>query len=376
MTLSTVQDDFIGIQLPQLSVIVPTFNERENVEPMINALSEALAGIPFEVVFVDDNSPDGTAALVKQFARARSGVRCLHRIGRRGLSSAVVEGVLSSSAPFVAVVDGDMQHDETKLPAMLALLQNDSADVVVGSRYVEGGGLGDWTASRVWMSKFAAGLSRTILKGQALQDPMSGFFMTRRDSFDRVVPHLSIEGFKILLDFIASTETRLRIAEVPYHFRLRVHGESKLDSLVLWEYAVLLLDKLVGRFVPPRFVLFVAVGATGVAVHFSVLASLISFAKQDFLYAQGVATLVAMTWNFILNDTLTYRDKRLKGIRWFKGLLSFYLVCGLGALANVGIASALFEKSYSWWVAASAGIVVGTVFNYAMTSMFTWKGRK
>lgn len=376
MTLNTVLDDFIGSQLPELSVIVPTFNERENVEPMIKALNDALSGIPFEVVFVDDNSPDGTAALVKSFARERAGVRCLHRIGRRGLSSAVVEGVLSSSAPFIAVVDGDMQHDETKLPAMLALLQNDSADVVVGSRYVEGGGLGDWTASRVWMSKFAAGLSRTILKGQALQDPMSGFFMTRRESFDRVVPHLSIEGFKILLDFIASTQTRLRIAEVPYHFRLRVHGESKLDSLVLWEYAVLLLDKLVGRFVPPRFVLFVAVGATGVAVHFAVLASLIGIAKQEFLYAQGVATLVAMTWNFILNDTLTYRDKRLKGIRWFKGLLSFYFVCGLGALANVGIASALFEKSYSWWVAASAGIVVGTVFNYAMTSMFTWKGRK
>lgn len=361
---------------PDLSVIVPTFNERENVAPMIRALKDALVGIPFEVVFVDDDSPDGTAALVKRLSRELVGIRCLHRIGRRGLSSAVVEGVLSSSAPYVAVVDGDMQHDETKLPEMLALLRGDSVDLVVGSRYVEGGGLGDWTASRVWMSKFAAGLSRTILKGQALQDPMSGFFMTRRETFDLVVPRLSIEGFKILLDLIASSETRMRIAEVPYHFRQRVHGESKLDSLVLWEYGVLLIDKLVGKYVPPRFVLFVAVGATGVAVHFAVLSSLISLAKQQFLYAQSAATLVAMTWNFILNDTLTYRDKRLKGLRWFSGLLSFYAVCGVGALANVGIASALFEKSYSWWVAASAGIVVGTVFNYAMTSIFTWQGRR
>ena len=343
---------------------------------MIQSLDAALRGTPFEVIFVDDDSPDRTAALVKSMASDRSGVRCIHRIGRRGLSSAVVEGILSSSAPYVAVVDGDMQHDETKLAEMLALLEAGELDVVVGSRYLEGGGVGDWTASRIWMSKFATRLSRMVLKGQPLGDPMSGFFMTRREAFDAVVPRLSIEGFKILLDFVASSETRLRIAEVPYQFKLRVHGESKLDSLVLWEYGVLVLDKLAGRFVPPRLILFAAVGATGVVVHFTVLYALIGLAKQEFIWGQGIASLVAMTWNFILNDTLTYRDKRLKGIKWFVGLASFYAVCGLGALANVGIAAALFEKDYSWWLSAGAGIIVGTVFNYAMTSMFTWKQRR
>lgn len=356
----------------ELSIIVPTFKEVDNVQPLLDALDAALPGIAFEAIFVDDDSPDGTAARVKELAQSRHNVRCLHRIGRRGLSSAAVEGILSSSAPFVAVIDGDMQHDERILPQMLELLRTDQADVVVGSRYADGGSLGDWTKSRAVMSDIAGRLSRTILKGRDLKDPMSGFFMTRRALFDAAVPQLSIEGFKILLDFIASSDARLRIAECPYQFRNRVHGESKLDSLVLWEYGILLLDKLVGHIVPPRFILFALVGASGVAVHFTLLSAMLS-AGVTFLTAQSGATLAAMTTNYMLNDSLTYRDKRHRGLKWFKGLASFYLVCGLGALANVGIASALFRDDYTWWISAGAGVIVGTIFNYALTSLFTWR---
>ena len=356
----------------ELSVIVPTFKEVENVEPLLEALDAALPGIAFETIFVDDDSPDGTAARVKQFAQSRGNVRCVHRIGRRGLSSAAVEGILSSSAPYIAVIDGDMQHDERILPQMLELMRTDRADVVVGSRYADGGSLGDWTKSRAVMSDIAGRLSRTILKGRDLKDPMSGFFMTRRALFDQAVPKLSIEGFKILLDFIASSDAHLRVAECPYQFRNRMHGESKLDSLVLWEYGILLLDKLVGHIVPPRFILFALVGASGVAVHFTLL-SLMMSGGVAFLTAQGIATLASMTTNYLLNDSLTYRDKRHRGLKWLKGLASFYLVCGVGALANVGIASALFKDNYTWWVSAGAGVIVGTIFNYALTSLFTWR---
>ncbi len=359
----------------ELSVIVPTFNEVDNVEPMVRALDAALDGIAFEVIFVDDDSPDGTAARVKEIASRRRDVRCLHRIGRRGLSSAVVEGVLASSAPFVAVVDGDMQHDERVLPTMLDRLRSGEADLAIGTRYADGGSIGDWTASRAWMSGFASRLSRLVLRGKKLSDPMSGFFMTRRERFDASVPKLSIEGFKILLDYVASSTSELRIVEVPYEFRNRLRGESKLDSLVLWEYGVLLLDKLFGHVIPPRLVLFAAVGASGVAVHFAVLTLLWKPMHVGFLRSQAAATLVAMTWNFVLNDLLTYRDKRLTGVRWLKGLISFYAVCGVGALANVGIARVLFHENYTWWLAAGAGIVVGTVFNYGLTSIFTWKRR-
>jgi dolichol-phosphate mannosyltransferase len=357
----------------ELTVVVPTYRESENVPVLIERVGAALAGIDYEIVFVDDNSPDGTASVVKEHARIDARVRCLHRIGRRGLSSAVVEGFLSSSAPFVAVIDGDLQHDETLLVPMLQRLRAGDVDLVVGSRYVEGGSLGDWTSSRAWMSAFAGKLSRLVLKGQSLKDPMSGFFMTRREQFDRAVPRLSIEGFKILLDFVASSEEKLRIAELPYEFRNRLFGESKLDSLVLWEYGMLLTDKLVGHLIPARFVLFGLVGATGVIVHFSALTILLKAFGLSFVVAQAEATLVAMTTNFELNNLLTYRDQRLRGTRWIRGLVTFYGVCGIGALANVGIANALFERNHAWWSSALAGIVVGTVFNYVLTSMFTWK---
>lgn len=356
----------------ELSIIIPTFKEVENVVPLLDALAAALPDVRYEAIFVDDDSPDGTAARVKEQAQLRGNVRCLHRIGRRGLSSAAVEGILSSSAPYVAVIDGDMQHDERILPQMLELLRSDAADVVVGSRYADGGSLGDWTKSRAVMSEIAGRLSRAVLKGRDLKDPMSGFFMTRRRVFEHAVPALSIEGFKILLDFIASAPPTLRVAECPYRFRTRVHGESKLDSLVLWEYGILLLDKLVGHLVPPRFILFALVGASGVTVHFALLSALLS-SDVGFTTAQSVATVLAMTTNYILNDTLTYRDKRHRGLKWFRGLASFYLVCGIGALANVGIASALFRDNYTWWISAGAGVVVGTIFNYALTSLFTWR---
>ena len=359
---------------PELAIVVPTFKESANVRPLLDLLDKALAGIRYEVVFVDDNSPDETAALVRRIGRTDPRVRCVLRIGRRGLSSAVVEGVLAANADFVAVMDADLQHDETLLPKMLQAMKSGQTDVVIASRYVQGGGIGQWNASRAWMSRFATRLSGLVLR-QPVQDPMSGFFMTRQALFEEAVPRLSREGYKILLDFLASSPRTLRCAELPYVFRPRVHGESKLDSLVLWEYAMLLLDKMTGGRIPARFVMFSLVGGSGVFVHFLVLTLGIGMAGVAFAAAQAGATLVAMTWNYALNNWLTYRDRRLTGIRWFTGLFSFYLVCGIGALANVGIASFLFDRQYLWWIAGGAGVLVGTVFNYVTTALFTWKRR-
>ncbi len=134
--------------LAQLSVIVPTFNERDNVTTLFQRLETALAGVAFEVIFVDDNSPDGTWDLVRSLARQDSRVRCIRRIGRRGLSGACIEGILASSAPYAAVIDADLQHDETQLPKMFALLQGNAADLVVGSRYIAGGSADSFNKQR------------------------------------------------------------------------------------------------------------------------------------------------------------------------------------------------------------------------------------
>jgi dolichol-phosphate mannosyltransferase len=354
----------------ELTVIVPSFNEIDNVEPLLNLLGAALDGIEWEVIYVDDDSPDGTAAKVREIGRSNPRVRCVHRIGRRGLSTAVIEGMLASSAPYLAVIDADLQHDEKLLPRMLETLKSDGLDIVVGSRYVSGGVVDDWDKGRAAMSGIATRLARLVLSAE-IADPMSGFFMLRRSAFERAVRGLSGQGFKILLDLFASTSTPYRFKELPYVFRERIRGDSKLDSLVVWEYLMLLLDKLVGRWVPVRFVLFAVVGGSGVIVHLTTLR--LALISLTFPFAQTVATVCAMTSNFLLNNMLTYRDRRLRSLKLAAGLLSFYAICSIGAIANVGIASAAFEQHYSWWVAGLAGSVVGVVWNYAVSSVFTWR---
>ncbi|MGZ9031444.1 MAG: glycosyltransferase family 2 protein [Burkholderiaceae bacterium] len=360
----------------ELSVVAPTFNEVDNVQELSRRVCNALeaTGIGWELVFVDDDSTDNTAAAVRKLARVDRRIRCLHRIGRRGLSSACIEGMLASSAPYIAVIDADLQHDETRLAGMIQTLRETGVDLVVGSRYISGGSVGRWDDSRASMSRFATRLSRIICK-QDVSDPMSGFFMIRREAFDSSVRSLSALGFKILLDILASAPQPLKIAEVPYTFRPRMTGESKLDSLVLWEFGMLLADKTVGRFVPVRFISFAAVGAAGVVVHMAVLAVLITVSAASFTYAQAGATIIAMVFNFWLNNLMTYRDRRLQGLKWFSGLVSFTLACSVGALANVGIASYLFDNKTQWALAGLAGIVVGAVWNYAITQIYTW-GRK
>jgi dolichol-phosphate mannosyltransferase len=279
--------------------------------------------------------------------------------------------MLASSAPYLAVMDADCQHDETVLSEMLTILRAGETDLVVGSRYTDGGGIGNWNESRAKMSRLATTLSRAVVK-QELSDPMSGFFALRREVLDLAVRDLSNIGFKILLDLIASSPRPLRIAETPYTFRTRHAGESKLDSQAMWGYAMLLADKLIGHIVPVRFVAFGLVGALGVLVHFATLLVFFKFMAVPFRYSQGIATVVAMAFNFALNNALTYRDRRLQGWKWLKGLLSFAFCCSLGALANVGIASYLFNRDTGWALAALAGIVVGAVWNYAVTSFYTW----
>ncbi len=360
---------------PTLSVIVPCYNERPNVAPMIDKLDAALAGIAWEVIYVDDNSPDGTAAEVRRIAQADTRVRCIRRIGRRGLASAVIEGALSSSADYVAVIDGDLQHDETRLPMMLDALRTGQYDLAVASRHVEGGdaaGLsGRW---RRLLSDGGIRVAQLFLPVK-LTDPMSGFFMLPRPLFEDLARGLNGQGFKILLDLVLSTAAPLRVHEVPARFRERAAGESKLDALVMMQFAGLLLDKVFGGVLPLRFFSFAAVGALGVLVHLTVLALCRQTTNLGFEVEQTIATIVAMMFNFELNNAITYRDQRLRGPRLWRGLLLFMVVCGFGAIANIGIANVLYKSNATWTVAGSVGAVIGVVWNYAVSATLVWRAR-
>ncbi|HET7881024.1 MAG TPA: glycosyltransferase family 2 protein [Acetobacteraceae bacterium] len=360
---------------PALTVVVPCYNERPNVAPLIQRLHEALRGIAWEVVYVDDNSPDGTSAEVRRIAQTDPHVRCIRRIGRRGLASAVIEGALSSSAQFVAIMDGDLQHDETKLPEMLAALLTGQYDLAVGSRHVEGGdnaGLsGHW---RLALSNGGIRLAQIFLPVQ-LEDPMSGFFMLPRPLFEELAAGLTGQGFKILLDLALSAPAPLRVIEIPFVFHERVAGESKLDALVLAQFGGLLLDKVFGGLLPLRFIWFALVGALGVLVHLLILTAGVKLAGFQFEAAQATATVVAMAFNFQLNNEITYRDQRLRGPRLWRGLLLFILVCGVGAIANIGIANTLYETSTNWTIAGAIGAVIGVVWNYAVSATLVWRAR-
>jgi dolichol-phosphate mannosyltransferase len=357
---------------PELSVIVPTYNERDNVPVLIERLGAVLDGIAWEIIVVDDDSPDGTADVVKTIAGENARVRCIRRVGRRGLAGACIEGMLSSSAPVVAVMDADLQHDEALLARMLDEVHN-GADLVVGSRYTEGGTSGDGLSTiRRWGSETATKLAKRIL-GVTLSDPMSGFFMIRREKVEGIADELSSQGFKILLDIVSATVEPMKIVELPFTFRGRHSGESKLDSLVTAEYLGLLFSKLSGGLLPVRFLMFAAVGASGVLVHLASLSTFMEGFDYSFEWSQFFAVMVAMTWNFVLNNQLTYRDRRLTGIPFFTGLVTFYLVCSFGTIANVGVASWIHGFHPVAWIAGLSGAVMGAVFNYAASSVITWR---
>jgi dolichol-phosphate mannosyltransferase len=358
---------------PELTVIIPTRNECDNVGPLYEELKQVLAGVEFEVLFADDDSTDGTIEQIRFLASRDRRVRLLHRIGRRGLSSACVEAAQASTAPFLAVMDADLQHDETLLPKMLAELKGGDADIVVGSRYIPGGGTGEWDEGRVKISGFATSLSRLVLRSP-IADPMSGFFMLRREAFDGAVRNLSARGFKILVDLLASSPRRLKVSELPYHFRPRVAGASKLDAQVAWEYLLLLLDKTVGRVVPIRFILFSMIGSVGLGIHLMTLFLMLKGLDQPFLTAQFAATTMAMACNFVMNNQLTYGDRQLKSWRVATGLASFGLISMAGAFANIATATYLLQVlGLGKYLAGFTGAVISAVWNYAVSSGVTWR---
>jgi dolichol-phosphate mannosyltransferase len=363
-----------AVDTPQLSVVVPTFNERDNVTTLFRRLEAALAGIAWEVIFVDDNSPDRTWDVVRGLARQDRRVRCIRRIGRRGLSGACIEGILACSAPYAAVIDADLQHDETQLAKMLGLLQGGEADLVVGSRYIEGGSADSFDRQRAGASQLATEVAKRVLRVK-IADPMSGFFMIRRDRFEQLAPQLSTQGFKILLDIVATARGELRVVEIPFTFGSRLHGESKLDSMVALDFLGLVLAKLTHDVVSLRFLMFAMVGSLGLLVHLAALYAALKLIHLPFAESQACGAISAMTSNFILNNFLTYRDQRLKGFAILRGLLLFYLVCGVGLLANVGVAFSVYDQEPIWWLAGAAGALMGVVWNYAMSGLFVWRKR-
>lgn len=360
-----------SVQL-DLAVVIPTLNEGANVIPLIEKLRAILAGIDWEAIFVDDNSADGTASLLREIARADPRIRVLQRVGRQGLASACIEGILATAAPYIAVIDADLQHDESILPLMYARIRDERLDLVVASRTDQWHGAGEIPKRRVLLSRLATRMSRAVSRCD-LSDPMSGFFIVDRALFEEVAHGLCGIGFKILLDIVTSARRPIRFAEVPYHFRPRLRGQSKLHINVGLEYLQLLLDKAAGHAIPVRFLMFGLVGGFGILVHLAALTLLYRFTRAGFLYSQAGATVVAMTFNYWLNNITTFRDRQRRGLAIVGGLLVFYLACSVGAAVNLGFAKFLLAAGLPWYVAGIPGAAVSSLWNYGVNTVFTWR---
>jgi dolichol-phosphate mannosyltransferase len=358
---------------PELTIVVPTFNEKANIPLLVERLAQLLTSCDWEVIFVDDNSPDGTAAAARAIGANDSRVRCIRRIGRRGLAGACLEGMLASQARYVAVMDADLQHDEGLLVPMLDALRAGRADVAVASRYLYGGSAAGLSKQRSRVSRGSNTLVRLLL-GIDLTDPMSGHFMIRRDALEAIAPSLSTQGFKILLDILATARGSLRTIELPSTFRERQHGESKLDSKIALDFAALVTAKLTNDAVSARFILFCLVGLTGIGIHLSIL-SVLLIADLSFGVAQALATVGAIAWNFVLNNLFTYRDQRLTGWQFVTGLIRFQVICAIGAISNVGIATWIYDYDETWWIAGLGGALIGTVWNFVVSAALVWRQR-
>ena len=356
----------------ELSVIAPTFMESANVERLVAALRAALGALRWQVIFVDDASPDGTAETIKALAADDARVSCLRRVGRRGLAGAVMEGALASAAPFVLVMDADGQHDAALIPAMLMRLRGGQADVVVASRYLADASAADGLgAARLRMSHVANRLAARLC-GLALSDPMSGFFMARREVFDAVATQVQPGGFKVLFDLLTASRTPLRVEEIALLFAPRTSGGSKLDRRVMLEYLCLLAARASGSLISPRLLLYALIGASGMAVHFAILWPILAWGRLGFGSANLLGAVAAMGSNYLLNNEITYRDRRRRGRRLATGLLRYALFCAAGLLINLTVALQLRTWTGAWWVGGAGGALAGAAWNYTAASLSVW----
>lgn len=356
----------------EVQVVVPTLNEVGNIPVLVERLEKTLVGMDWGLVFVDDDSKDGTYEEIVKFVETRNNIRAIKRAGRTGLASACYEGIMSSASPIIIVMDADLQHDETLIPQMINMLKAEHLDIVSASRFAAGASLEGLSKFRQQMSKCGNRMANYVMKS-SLTDPLSGFFAVRREVIAKVAGSLSLMGFKILVDIYASSPDKLAGKEIPMSFKSRHHGESKLDIKEFLEFGFLLHEKLFGRYLPIRFLKFTFVGIIGMAVHMAALAFLHRAMDFPFIYSQAIATYIAMTSTFVMNNTFTFHDRKLKGINYVKGLFSFFAICTIGALLNLALAGYLYSIGTYWLISGFLGACAGAIWNYSINNTVTWK---
>jgi dolichol-phosphate mannosyltransferase len=357
----------------RLSIVLPTYNERDNVAPIVAELLPLQSRCELEILFVDDDSADGTAERVVELAHRHPPVRLIRRVGRAGLSSAIKEGILDATGDLVVVMDCDGQHEPATVSAAVDVLQRSGADLVIGSRFHAEARIHGLSQRRERQSSLANAVARFSLpRYRQLTDFMSGFFVLRPAATLPFVRRVDVNGFKFLYELLSISGGQLRVEEVPLRFQPRITGASKLDLAIIWDLGVSILHTLLWRSVPRRAISFALVGSSGVVVQLAA-SHLLMALGMGFDRALPPAVVAAATSNYLINNALTFRFQRQSGLALLRGLLKFLVVASLPVLANVGVASAFYRLvAHDTFAAQLAGIVVVFVWNYAASSRFVW----
>jgi len=357
--------------------VVPTYNEKENLDELVRRVQQACssAGLSAELVIVDDNSPDGTGARAEEIAKSEN-LKVVHRSGKLGLSSAVLEGFKAASGSILVVMDADLSHPPEKIPEMVSKIESGEADVVVGSRYVRGGSVENWPFTRRIISKGATLLARWLTK---VKDPMSGFFALKRSVIDGVP--LDPVGYKIGLEILVNGKYA-KVAEVPIHFADRKAGKSKLGGgeylryidhvIMLYEYRKPWLS---------RYIKFSAIGGLGAVINTAVLWTANEIFFVYYLWASVLAFSVAVTSNYFMNRKWTYRSKGSmpKQYSQFLAVSAFGLVLNLiilKGIVDVAMPALDFGKdkaSLYLVVANLITIFIVSIFNFFVNSLWTFR---
>jgi dolichol-phosphate mannosyltransferase len=355
----------------KVSLIIPTYNEKDNITPLVERISKALKGYNYDIVIVDDNSKDGTIEAAEKLA-ALYPVKLIVRKTEKGLATAVIHGIKKAEGNIICVMDADLQHPPEKLPEMFKAIE-DGADMAFASRYIPGGGVPQWGLVRRIISKGAGQIAHLLLpSSRRVADPMSGFFIFRREKVDP--DKLKPTGYKIALEILLVGNFS-NVTEVPFIFEDRTAGKSKLKAKTQIDYLkhVLSLMQRTGEL--GMFIKFIVVGLSGALVNEGVYLFLTRFTglkAYDWL-AVIIGIEVSIITNFIFNDAFTFGSRRA-GKSFVRRLFRFNLSCALAAVVQWGVFM-LFTRVFHVYDAISLGIgiVIAFLINYFVSRNWTWK---
>lgn len=352
-----------------LSIIIPTLNERNNIDENIKIFSKLLNTIKYEIIFVDDASEDATFEYCQKLGLTLPNIRSILRDDRKGLSSALVEGILSARYPIVCVVDADLQYDLRNVMDAYNLIAKEDYDIVIMSRtMLKDRSKTDLSNNRFIMTSLSSKISRLITPG--IKDPNSGFFLLKKELILNEINNLSKIGFKLLLDILITyKKKKLKIFEIETDFNERKFGESKLNLGIFIDLIEMFIDKYTNKIISGSYFLFLLCGSISffIQTYFIILKNYPHFTTVNIIL---ISSLVAMVLNFYLNNEITFREKKLKGKHLYMGAFKFMFICLIGFFININI-----QKNFSFFnfYTFSISTLIASFWNYSVSKNFVWK---